>query len=153
MMNNRKLFLVGLEAGESQDHQQVPRLVRPVSWFLDCLLLLPVLAAWEPIPSRPDPSQSACLLGSSPHVGWSLRAHKPSAHCSPEVYPALFQSFEIIWAFLRAQYIFFLLYVPWALENNMYQWECNTSYIRFVTHVIQILEAMLSKSRSRWNYL
>ena len=51
LINNRKLFLVGLEAGESQDHQQVPRLVRPVSWFLDCLLLLPVLAAWQPIPS------------------------------------------------------------------------------------------------------
>ena len=39
------------EPGKSQDHQQVLRLVRPVSWFLDCLLLLPVLAAWEPIPS------------------------------------------------------------------------------------------------------
>ena len=51
LIHNRKLFLMVLEAGKSQDHQQVPRLVRPVSWFLDCLPLLPVLAAWEPIPS------------------------------------------------------------------------------------------------------
>ena len=67
------------EPGKSQDHQQVPRLVRPVSWFLDCLLLLPVLAAWQPIPSWPEPSQSPCLLVSSPRAGWSLRAHKPNS--------------------------------------------------------------------------
>ena len=82
LINNRRLFLIVLEAWKSQDHQQVPRLVRLVSWFLDCLLLLPVLAAWEPIPSWPDPFQSPCLLISSPRVGWSLRAHKPSAHCN-----------------------------------------------------------------------
>ena len=51
-----------------------------------------------------------------------------------------------------AQYIFFLVYVPWALENNIYQWECNVvciSQIRLVIHVIQIPVATLSKSRSR----
>ena len=79
LINNRKLFLTVLEPGKSQDHQQVPRLVRPVSWFLDCLLLLPVLAAWEPIPSWPEPSQSPCLLVSSPRAGWRLRAHKPNS--------------------------------------------------------------------------
>ena len=40
-----------LEPGKHQDHQQVTRLVRPVSWLLACLLLLPLLAAWQPIPS------------------------------------------------------------------------------------------------------
>jgi len=65
----QKVVSCSLEAGESQDHQQVPHLVRPVSWFLDCLLLLPVLTAQEPIPSWPDPSQGACLLGSSPRAG------------------------------------------------------------------------------------
>ena len=38
-------------------------------FLVHCLLLLPVLAAREPIPSWPDPSQSACLLGSSPRAG------------------------------------------------------------------------------------
>ena len=79
LINNRKLLLILPEPGKSHDHQQVPRLVRPVSWLLDCLLLLPVLAAWEPIPSWPEPSQSPCLLVSSPRAGWSLRAHKPNS--------------------------------------------------------------------------
>ena len=50
-----------------------------------------------------------------------------------------------------AQYIFFLLYVPWALEYVSVGMQCSMciSQIRLVTHVIQIPVAMLNKSRSR----
>lgn len=47
-----------------------------------------------------------------------------------------------------AQYIFFLLYVPWALEYVSVGMQCSMciSQIRLVTHVIQILVATLNQA-------